>query len=205
MKLIDQIVQDIRYTFRGLARSPGFGAAVILTLGLGIGANAAMFGVIDRLMFRPYPYMRDPARVHRVYLQTTGRGRVLTRTAFPYTVYMDLARWSSAFSDHAAFSEFSVAVGSGADAQEREVAGVSASFFGFFDAKPAAGRFFGATEDSIPRGAAVAVLDYGFWKSEFGGRDVIGAKLALGPGLVTIIGVAPKGFTGVTTGTAPSL
>ncbi len=202
---LEVLQQDLRYTLRGLRRAPGFTAAVILTLGLGIGANAAMFGVIDRLMFRPFPYMRDPAQVHRVYLQTTGRGRVLTRSVFPYTAYLDLARWSSAFSDHAAFSTRAIAVGSGTDARERDVAGVSASFFGFFNATPAAGRFFGAAEDSIPRGADVAVLSYGFWKAEFGGRDVIGTKLSVGPRFVTIIGVAPEGFVGVAGGAPPAV
>jgi putative ABC transport system permease protein len=202
---LDVMKQDLRYSFRGLRRSPGFTAAVVVTLGLGIGANAAMFGVIDRLMFRPFPYMRDPAQVHRVYLQTTGRGRVVTRSVFPYTAYLDLVRWSSAFSDHAAFSKRAIAVGSGIDARERDVAGVSASFFSFFDAKPTAGRFFSAAEDSIPRGADVAVLGYGFWKAEFGGRDVIGTKLAVGPALVTIIGVAPEGFAGVAGGAPPAM
>src|ERR1019366_532270 len=85
---LDMLQQDLRYAFRGLWRSPGFTTAVVLTLGLGIGANAAMFGVIDRLMFRPFPYLRDPATVNRVYLQTTGRGRVVTRSVFPYTTYL---------------------------------------------------------------------------------------------------------------------
>ncbi len=202
---VETFLQDLRYAVRGLRRSPGFTAAAVITLALGIGANAAMFGVIDRLMFRPFPYMRDPAHVHRVYLQTTGRGRVVTKSTFPYTTYLDLARWSSAFSDHAAFAVHPLAIGSGADAKERDVVGVSASFFGFFDAKPVAGRFFTAREDSIPRGADVAVLSYGFWKSEFGGRDVIGTKLAVGPLYLTVIGVAPEGFTGVASGISPSL
>src|SRR6185436_19441670 len=68
---LDHLQQDVRYALRGLRRSPGFTTTVVLTLGLGIGANAAMFGVIDRLMFRPFPYLRDPAQVNRVYLQTT--------------------------------------------------------------------------------------------------------------------------------------
>jgi putative ABC transport system permease protein len=203
--MIDELKQDLRYAIRGLRRSPGFTAAVVLTLGLGIGANAAMFGVVDRLMFRPFSLMRDPARVHRVYLQTTARGIVRTKSVFPYTTYLDIARWSSTISDHAAFAVHPTAVGSGATATEREVAGVSASFFGFFDAKPAAGRFFNATEDSIPRGADVAVLGYGFWKSEFGGRDVIGTKLAVGPLYLTVIGVAPEGFAGVATAAPPAV
>ncbi len=202
---LEVLQQDVRYALRGLRRAPGFTAAVILTLGLGIGANAAMFGVVDRLMFRPFPLMRDPARVHRVYLQSTARGIVRTKSTFPYTTYRDIARWSNSISDHVAFALHPTIVGSGPTAIEREVAGVSASFFRFFDAKPAAGRFFDASEDSIPRGADVAVLGYGFWKAEFGGRDVIGTKLAVGPLFLTIIGVAPAGFSGVATGAPPAV
>src|ERR1039458_6964950 len=202
---LDHFRQDVRYALRGLRRSPGFAVTVILTLGLGIGANAAMFGVIDHLMFRPFPYLRDPAQVHRVYLQASSRGRVNTWSVFPYTSYLDLQRWSSSFSDHAAFSEWPLAIGSGDAVRERKVAGVSASFFGFFDARPALGRFFGASEDSIPRGADVAVLGYGFWKTEFGGKDMIGKTLQVGPLLTTVIGVAPEGFVGVTAGEAPAV
>src|SRR5678815_4367614 len=83
-RFLDELAQDLRYTFRALRKSPGFAAAVILTLGLGIGANAAMFGVVDRLMFRPYAYLHDPALVNRVYLRSTYRG---TTTTFWNTEY----------------------------------------------------------------------------------------------------------------------
>ena len=75
MPWLDQLQQDVRYALRGLRRSPGFTLSVVTTLGLGIGANAAMFSVIDRLMFRPHAYLRDPASVHRVYLRYTDRDR----------------------------------------------------------------------------------------------------------------------------------
>lgn len=75
---IDSVLQDLRYAIRGLVRSPGFTATVVITFGLGIGANAAMFAVIDRLMFRPFPYMRDPGSAHGVYLQLTSRARRLS-------------------------------------------------------------------------------------------------------------------------------
>src|SRR5690349_1807682 len=70
---LDHLQRDVRYTLRGLRRSPGFTLSVIATLGLGIGANVAMFGVIDQLMFRPHAYLRDPGSVHRVYLQSLAR------------------------------------------------------------------------------------------------------------------------------------
>jgi predicted permease len=194
---LDHLHQDVRYTLRGLRRSRGFTVSVIATLGLGIGANAAMFGVIDRLMFRPYAYLRDPARVHRVYLQARDRDREITLDGNEYTRYLDLQRWTKSFSQTAAYANNSLAVGTGDAARERDVAVVSASFFEFFDARPVLGRFFDRSEDRTPVGASVAVLDYGFWKAEFGGRDVLGKPLQVGNVTTTIIGVAPRGFAGV--------
>jgi putative ABC transport system permease protein len=202
---LEAVAQDLRYALRGLRRSSGFTVTVILTLGLGIGANAAMFGVIDQLMFRPFPYLKDPASVHRVYLQQASRRGVVTQSGFPYTRYLDLKRESRLLSQAAAFSEWQLALGSGDASSERKVMGVSASFFDFFNARPLLGRFFGAAEDSIPRGADVAVLGYGFWKTELGGKDVIGQTLLVGSLTTTIIGVAPEGFVGVSTGDAPAV
>ena len=188
---------DFRYAIRGLRRSPSFTITVVLTLALGIGANTTMFGVIDRLMFRPYAYMRDPSSVHRVYWQSWNRGTQRTLWDSEYTRYLDLERSTRSFSQLAAFTSRVVAIGAGDAARERTIMAVSASFFDFFDVHPAAGRFFTKDEDSTPRGADVAVLDHGFWKSELGGRDAIGEQIQIGNIRATIIGVAPEGFTGV--------
>ena len=202
---LDALQQDVRYSLRGLRRSPGFTAAVILTLVLGIGANAAMFNVIDQLMFRPFAYLRDPAKVHRVYLRLPGRERLLTNESFPYARYLDLAKWTTSFSQYAAFYPTTVAVGTGPASRERPIAAVSASYFDFFDARPALGRFFVAAEDTVPVGAGVAVLSHAFWAAEFGGRDVIGEPLQVDNILCTIIGVAPPGFSGVAESSAPAV
>jgi len=202
---LDHLLKDTRYGLRGLRRSPGFTATVVLTLGLGIGANAAMFGVIDRLMFRPFRYLRDPGTVHRVYLQSTYRGRTGTNFNIPYTRYRDLVRSTGGIAQEAGVTERFLAVGTGTAAGERPVAGVSASFFEFFDVGPALGRFFGASEDVTPLGAAVVVLGYGFWKSEFGGRPVVGELLKIGPVDHTIIGVAPEGFVGIAEADPPAV
>ncbi len=195
---LDRIVQDARHAVRGLARSPGFTAAVVTTLGLGIGANAAMFSVIDRLMFRPYPYLRDPDQVHRVYLQQTyQRETSVAAAGHEYARYLDLARWSSTLSQTAAFTSQSMAIGVGADARERPVAMVSDTFFDFFDLRPAAGRFFHPAEDTTPGGAPVAVLGYRYWRQELGGRDVIGESIRVHDMVLEVVGVAPEGFVGV--------
>jgi predicted permease len=198
------IPQDLRYAARGLRRSPTFTATVMITLGLGIGVNAAMFGAIDRLMFRPFPMLRDPGAVHRVYLQF-GRDKRITSSLYQYARYLDLERWTHSFSQYAAVSEWRLAVGPSDAGRERQTAGVSASFFTLFDARPALGRFFDASEDVVPRGADVVVLGHDYWQSAMGGRNVLGERLQVGPLLLTIIGVAPKGFVGVTEGEPPAV
>ena len=194
---IDHAKQDLRYGVRGLRRSPAFTITVALTLALGIGANTAMFDVVDHLMFRPVAYLRDPSTVHRVYLQTTTRGHVYTTSIFPYTRYLDLRRVTTSFSQWAAISDQLIPVGTGQDTREHAVAAVSASLFDFFNARPVRGRFFSASEDAVPVGALVTVLSYGFWQSAFGGRDVVGRRIQIGTLAYTIVGVAPKGFVAV--------
>lgn len=201
----DALLGDARYTIRGLRRTPAFTLTVMLTLGLGIGANVAMFSATDRLMFRPFPYLRDPGAVHRVYLRTTVRDVTRTTSQMPYKRFMDVRSAATQFSQYAGFTEWRLAVGLGDASRERQVAGVNASFFDFFDARPALGRFFTAAEDSIPRGANVAVVSYSYWRNELGGRDVAGRTLQVGPLVTTIIGVAPKGFVGVSEGEAPAV
>jgi predicted permease len=204
---IERILQDVRYALRGLRLSPGFTVTAIATLGLGIGANAAMFGVIDRLMFRPFPYLRDPGSVHRVYLETTYNGRTNSNTVFPYTRYLDLVRGIGRFAEYAAVSEwrFGVGGGDGEDVRVRKVAGVSASFFDFFDAPPVLGRYFFDAEDTTPMGALVAVIGYTFWRTDLASGDVVGRNLKVGRLDYTIVGVAPERFVGTVSGGAPDV
>lgn len=152
---------------------------MIVTLAFGIGANAAMFGVVDRLMFRPYPYLKDPANTHRIYLRQTFRGETRTQsTGIQYTRYTDIKNTTKSFTHFAAFTTPNLAVGVGDMAKERRVAAVSGGFWDFFAARPEIGRFFTVAEDTTPRGADVIVLGYAFWQAEFGGRrDVIGQRL----------------------------
>src|SRR4029079_17467060 len=127
---LDHLQQDVRYALRGLRRSPAFAATVIATLALGLGANAAMFNVVDRLMFRPLTYLRDPGSVHRIYWQWDDeRGTTRTTLSTYYTRYLDLQKWTRSFSQLAAFSEREIAVGEGESARERRISAVSASFF----------------------------------------------------------------------------
>jgi predicted permease len=195
---IDAILYDVRHALRGVRRRPGFAAAVILTLGLGLGANIAMFGIVDRLLFRPPAYLHDPARIHRVYIRERLGGTEYTEKGMPYTQYRDLARWSSAFDGTAAFGTDLLAVGTGEATRRMQVGIVSASYFDLFDARPVIGRFFTAREDSVGAAAPVVVLTSAFWRAQYGGQpNALGQVLEVGSLPCTIIGVAPPGFAGV--------
>jgi putative ABC transport system permease protein len=194
----ESLAQDLRYAARGLLARKGFTIAVLLTLGLGIGANAAMFSIVDRLLFRPPPMLHDPALTHRVYVAQTSRGRESVNGGNSFAQYLDFRRTTTSFSRLAQFTARDLAVGAGSDAREMRIGIVSASFFGFFDAPPVIGRYFTAAEDSTPNGTVVAVLSNGYWRTAYGGRrDAIGSTIRVGPLVYTIIGVAPAGFAGL--------
>jgi putative ABC transport system permease protein len=192
------LLQDLRYATRGLRAHPAFTLAVVVTLGLGIGANAAMFSVVDRILFRPPPMLKEPALTHRIYLGTTNRGTENLTANLPIGRYLDLARTTSSFTRFAQFTRPNLAVGRGSDLREMGVGAVTASFFDFFDAPSVLGRNFTVAEDSVPSGTPVVVISYSYWQAEFGGhRDALGATMRIGPLVYTIIGVEPAGFAGV--------
>jgi predicted permease len=196
--MLDVFMQDLRYALRGLRSKPGFAAAVIVTLALGIGANSAMFGIVDRLLFRPPDMMLDPGTAHRVYVATMQRGKERANPPSQYARIADLTRWTSSFARTAAFTLNDLAVGEGDASREMKVGLVTASFFGFFDAPPALGRYFSDAEDQPPSGTPVAVASYTTWQTQFGGRkDAIGSKVQIGSVVFTIIGVSPRGFVGM--------
>jgi putative ABC transport system permease protein len=194
----DNLLQDLKYAVRGLRTKPGFAIAVVSTLGLGIGANAAMFGIVDRLLFRPPPLLRDAEATHRVYVSQTFRGERRTHEVGRYARYTDLTKWTRSFSSTAGHTRRDLAVGVGDAAREMSIGVVSASFFGFFDAPPALGRYFTAAEDTPPAGATVAVLSHAMWQTAYGGRrDILGSTVQIGPTIHTIIGVAAPTFVGL--------
>lgn len=195
---VDDLLQDLRYAARGLRARPAFTLAVVLTLALGIGANAAIFSIVDRLLFRPPPLLAHPALTNRIYVAQSDRGREGVWPGVSYARYLDFTRWTTSFARTAAFTTSKLAVGAGDDAREMQVAAVSASFFGFFDAPPALGRWFTTREDTPPGGTPVVVLSHALWEVRFGGRtDALGATLQIGPTVYAVIGVAPAGFAGL--------
>jgi predicted permease len=192
------VAQDLRYALRGLRLKPGFAAVVVLTLGLGIGANAAMFGIVDRLLFRAPNYLIAPERTHRLYLGRIVDGKEFVGGGAQYQRMLDFARATRTMEMIGAYSQARRAVGSGEATREVSVGAMSANMWRLFDARPLIGRFFTTDEDRYPEISRVAVLSYGYWQSQFAGdRAVVGKTIVIGPASYSIIGVAPRGFAAV--------
>ncbi|HEY6109907.1 MAG TPA: ABC transporter permease, partial [Gemmatimonadales bacterium] len=195
---METFLQDLRFAARSLAKSPGLTLAAILTLGLGIGANSAAFGVVDRLFFRPPAHVVDPDRVVRLNVtRTQPPFGTSTYSIATFPRYADLRDHARTLSSVAAYAGGGFSLGRGTGAQHVTGELVTASFFPLLGVQPERGRFFTAEEDR-KGGERVAVLSHEFWQRQFAGEpDVLGKTLQLNAGVYTIIGVAPRGFTGV--------
>jgi putative ABC transport system permease protein len=186
--MIDAFRQDLRYAVRQLIRSPGFTAVAVLTLGLGIGANTAIFSVVNTVLLRPLPYP-EPSRL----VSVTERRPNGAPGSVSYQNFLDW-RKDGALESMALFRTQSFNVG-GADRPER-VAGalVSAEYFRALGLSPAAGRYFLEGEDT-PGRDRLAVISHGLWQRRFGGDPaVVGRGLTVDGRELTVVGVAPAGF-----------
>ena len=189
---------SVRYALRRIRRSPGLSLAVVLTFALGIGANAVMFGIVDRLLLSPPAEVSDPGAVHQLmvdYLRQDGRKRDTT-AAFSYPDYLDFAQAGS-FTAAAVSGGGPLTLGRGPEARQLDRQLVSGTFFSLLGVRPALGRFIGP-EDDVAGAEGVAVISYALWRNGYG-RDpaVLGKTLDFGSGPYTNIGVAPAGFNGV--------
>jgi predicted permease len=196
---IAAIWQDVQHSVRGLRREPAFAVLVILTLALGIGANASMFGILDRLLLRGPAHVVDSDRVMRLYLTTNPPGMgEFTGATVGYVTYTDLRDRTGAFSDIAVYTGAGeVTYGEGADAKRVRTRWVSWSYFPLLGVRPHRGRFFTESEDAPPRGEPLAVIAHAAWRRLFGGDEgAIGREVTLAGRRHTIIGIAPPWFTG---------
>ena len=196
---LDTLAQELRYVAHAIRHSPGFSAMVVLTLGIAIGANAAMFGIIDRLLLRGPEHVVDPDRVVRLYAHGKDPGGTeSTGSVVGFVSYAKLRDNARDFEGLAVYARTEATAGRGAEAHRVTLGRVSWTFFPLLGVRPATGRFFGRDDDHGPRGNDVIVLDEGYWRRMYGGdRSTIGRTVMIGGVQYTIIGVAPSGFTGV--------
>jgi putative ABC transport system permease protein len=186
---MDTFIRDLRYGARTLVKSPGFAAVAALTLALGIGANTAIFSVVNAVLLTPLPYP-DAGRLVSVYERTQG-GSYNVLSAPNYLAWRDHAQ---AFGDFAVYTSKSYNLASPTEVEHITGQPVTASLFPVLGVNPLLGRTFGF-EDDLPGGPRVVVLSYQFWQKHYGGaRSVIGSSLKLDGEGYTVLGVMPRGF-----------
>ena len=195
---LDALRQDVRYVLRTLRLEPGFTATIVITLALGIGANAAMFGIIDRLLLSGPTHVVDRDRLQRIYVNTEfTAGEKATFSTLPYAMYGALQN-ARTVEGAAAYTRNKLTVGRGEGSELVDVGLATWDFFPLVGVRAYRGRFFTKEEDLPPTGTPVAVLGYDLWQRRFGGDEqVIGKTIEVSGDPFTIVGVAPRSFTSV--------
>jgi putative ABC transport system permease protein len=186
---METLWQDFRYGLRMLAKAPGFTAIAILTLALGIGANTAIFSVVNGVLLNPLPY-EQPDRLIAIYSNT----KEFHHSSISYPNFLDWVRDNRSFSGLAAFRADSFDLTGMGEPERLKVEMVSADFFPTLGVKPVLGRSFEAKEDQI--GAPpVVMLSGGLWAAKFGSsRDIVGKTIELNDMAYTVVGVVPADF-----------
>ena len=196
--------QDLRYAGRGLRRSPGFTAVAVLSLALGIGANTAIFSVINPLMLRSLP-VRDPHELVQLLSQYPGEPRL---SSFSWRHYEHFRDHNQSFSDLLAVSRARLQVTrDGSEAETIDAEYVSGNFFTMLGITPALGRLIDAQDDRLESAtAASAVVTWSYWTNQLRANPtVIGTAIVVNGVPATIVGVAPKEFIGLQVGMTPAV
>ena len=192
----DEMVQDIRFGLRMMARSPLMMLAAILSLALGIGANTAIFSVINALLLRPLPYSQ-PEQLVKVFQAQPDPTKGMTPSVWAYPRFEMLRDQQQSFAAVAGVGQNAHNL-TGTDSPERlQVEMVSASYFPLLGVDAVVGRTFTAEEDRVPETNLAALLSYGLWQRRFGGDpQVLGKTMELDNRIFTVVGVLPPGFRG---------
>src|SRR5438876_1936 len=182
-------MNDLKFAFRQLLKNPGFTAVAVLTLALGIGANTAIFSVVNAVLLRPLPY-REPGQLVQLRAGRPGS----PSTFIGSTTFVEVKAQSQSLARIAAYSGGDMTL-TGAGRAERIVSGaVTADFFPMLGVQPAVGRNFTREEDT-PNGPKAAILGHGLWQSRFGGDpDVLGRTITLNQQSYTVVGILPARF-----------
>lgn len=187
--MFDALRQDIAHAIRGLIKSPGFAAASLITLALGIGATSAIFSVVKAVLIAPLPYS-EPARLAQIFTRWTS----FDKTWLADQELVDLRAQSKTMTAIGAWSPGQQNLTGDGEPLRVNVGFVTANLFDVLGVRPTAGRMFTEQED-VPNGPQVAVLGYPLWQSRYGGDpNVIGRTLSINDVPVQVIGVMPEGF-----------
>jgi predicted permease len=203
-RLEDEMFQDLRYGVRMLLKNPGFTALAVLSLALGIGANAAIFSLLDAVLLKMLP-VKQPEQL--VFLEQSGAPEFKRSSNISYAAFERLRAQSQVLSG-ACFFSYTTRLNASLNGQGEIVEGqmVSGGFFSVLGVDAVAGRTFTEADDKETSAAAVAVISYKYWQQRFGmNPNAVGQTVVLNSAPVTIIGVAPPEFFGVIIGNAPDI
>jgi predicted permease len=186
---LENLARDVRYGFRSLRRAPGFAAAVVVTLALGIGANTAIFSVVNSILLRPLPY---GGHGEMVALHARAPGIGVADAYFSPTEVRDLREQAKTLDGVAEFHQMGFTLLGGQEPQRVRTGVVSANYFDVFGVRPLLGRDF-REDDDRPGADPVLLLSYDFWMSSLGGDPgVVGRKFEMNDRVHTVIGVLPR-------------
>ncbi|HJU75334.1 MAG TPA: ABC transporter permease [Gemmatimonadaceae bacterium] len=198
------IGRDIRLALRALARRPLYAFITVVTLGIGIGANSAMFSIIDAALIRDLPF-RDAGHLMELSLtiKSSERGRIAgrgveDRVVWSYPKFVMLRDAQRSFSGVAAYSAYNVNLSGDGEAERLRVELVSGNYFDILQVQPARGRVLQTSDDRAPNASPVVVLSHALWQRRFAGNgDIVGRSISINKKPYTVLGVAPAGFSGL--------
>lgn len=204
------LLQNLRFALRQLRKSPGFALTVVVTLALGIGANAAVFTLFDQALLRMLP-VEKPKQLVRFEWTGSYRGMANSfggdiHNYFSYPMYKDLRDRSQVFSGVLAAVRANVGLTWQNQSENKDAEVVSGNYFSVLGLKPALGRLLTASDDTLPGANPVVVLSYGYWQSHFAAApDVVGKTVLVNGRPFNVIGVAPENFLSAIGGYRPGL
>jgi predicted permease len=207
---MNAFLQDTRYALRQLRKAPGFAVIVVLTLALGIGANAAVFTLFDQVILRMLP-VSDPQSLVRFTWSGAFQGSMSSfggdsDNFFSYPMYKDLRDQNRVFDGLAAADRCHVGLSWHNQAESEDAEVVTGNYFQMLGLKPAEGRLFTQQDDTAKNANPVAVLSYNYWKTHFAGeRDIVGQSVLVNGHPFTIVGITPAHFDSAIGGYRPGI
>src|ERR1044072_8048584 len=200
---METLLKDIRYGFRMLLKSPGFTAVAVISLALGIGANTAIFSIINSFLFAPLP-VEEPGRLVSIFTTDANLTGPLPVSHYNFIDYRDK---SDAFTGVLAYNFANVNLNKGPGESKQLFAEVvTGNYFDVLGVKPVQGRTFLPDEDKTPSTHPVVVLSYGSWQRDFGGDpNLVVSTISLTRPDFTVVGIAPKDFEGTNLGGGPDM
>ena len=187
------MIQDFKFAVRQLWKAPGFTIAAVIVLALGIGANTAVFSLVHTMLFAPPGYAR-PHEVVQVFSQDKKNPK--TFRGFSYPTYRDIREQNSVFTEVMAYNLAMVGLGQKGDTRRAFAATVTANYFSVLGVPPAQGRAFSLEEETPGHAVPVAIVSHGYWAKHSFDPTLLGSQLLINGHPFTIVGIAPRGFTG---------